>query len=277
VITREGYKVLTHDYRPPIQGGPPVWDGKRKTLDKVTLDTGPNSCAPGWHFCAKPEDALRIGGLWPSGRPSVLLHVRGSRDTVERGVKLRCSRLTILGVLDEGEVERAVGRMSEPFGKHAVRMATSQMHWRYALSRPEQDNERVEYSLRTALKHRGLDNWALRHYPTAGAVRDARDWNAWNAWTAGAIWYARDAWAALDAGAAPAAGDAWSAGADGDAWNAWAAWAALTSEYASLAGWHGEPADRLARGLRDAYACGLEAAMPVGPKTLGWAMVETGE
>lgn len=38
---RDGFKVLTHDFRPPVQGGSPVWDGKRKTLDRVTLDTGP--------------------------------------------------------------------------------------------------------------------------------------------------------------------------------------------------------------------------------------------
>lgn len=170
----EGYKVLTHDYRPPVQGGEPVWDGKRKTLDKVRLDTGPDECAAGWNFCADAKTAFRIAGLWPDGRPSVLLRVKGSRDTIRRGDKLRCSRLTILGVCDEHEVGVAVREMSVPFGEHAARMADSQMLWRLALGRPDGDTAAVVSGLEFALASRGL-GWELRRHDTARAARDARD------------------------------------------------------------------------------------------------------
>jgi hypothetical protein len=81
---------------------------------------------------------------------------------------------------------------------------------------------------------------------------------AWEAWDA------RDAWEAWDAR---------------DAWNEWAAWdarAALTVQYATLNKWtaHDDPM-LLTAGLRDAYRHGLGVALPVGPRTLGWAIDTT--
>lgn len=235
---RDGFKVLTHDYRPPVQSGSPVWDGKRKTLDKVTLNTGPDECAAGWNYCANAETALRIAGLWPDGRPSVLLRVRGSADAVERGDKRRCSRLTIVGVCDECEVGVAVRGLSDAFGEHAQRMADSQMLWRLALARPKRDEAEVVAGLAATLAARGLD-WKLRRHESARAA-----------------WAARDAWAAREA------------------WDARDAWEALTVEYAALQQWTRHDPLLLTTGLQDAYRNGLAIAMPTGPSELGWAMID---
>src|SRR3990167_872278 len=65
-----GYKVLTHDYRPPVRGGAPIFDGATPWLSPpVACDPGPAGCAAGWNFCADLATALRIGGFWPNGRP----------------------------------------------------------------------------------------------------------------------------------------------------------------------------------------------------------------
>lgn len=59
---RHGWKVYTSDRRPPVRGGDPVWSGTLPhTLAPVTLDTGRDECAPGYHYCADLADALRIG------------------------------------------------------------------------------------------------------------------------------------------------------------------------------------------------------------------------
>jgi hypothetical protein len=57
---------------------------------------------------------------------------------------------------------------------------------------------------------------------------------------------------------------------------AWDAWAALTVQFAALAGWTDHNPMLLTTGLRDAFDHGLAVAVPVGPDTLGWAMVENG-
>jgi hypothetical protein len=42
--------------------------------------------------------------------------------------------------------------------------------------------------------------------------------------------------------------------------------------YVSKKQWIKGPCDLLTVGLRDAYAHGLEIAMPTGPEELGWSM-----
>jgi len=70
------YKVFTHDLRPPVQGGAPVWTGQLPyDLPEVAVDTSGDECASGWNACSTPEDALRIAGLWPDGRPSRLFRI----------------------------------------------------------------------------------------------------------------------------------------------------------------------------------------------------------
>jgi hypothetical protein len=217
----------------------------------------------------------------------VLLRVRGGKDTIERGDKLRCSRLTILGVCSEDEVREAVHVMSQLFGEHADAMAESQMKWRRALARPYCDESAVEAGLRAALDARGLSEWKLRQFAAACEVRD-RAWAARDAWATRA---ARDAWDAWDAWATRAMRDvwgAWYARATRDVWGACAArktWdhlgaqdaeSALTVQFAALMGETDHDPMLLTEGLRDAYGHGLSVAVPVGPRTLGWAMVEKG-
>lgn len=67
---REGWKVFTHDYHSPLQGGPAVWDGRdHAILPSVDLDTGLATCAGGWNYCATLADAYQVAGLWSDGRP----------------------------------------------------------------------------------------------------------------------------------------------------------------------------------------------------------------
>jgi hypothetical protein len=155
------------------------------------------------------------------------------------------------------------------------------------------DLKRYGYALKA------WDAWATWDALDSRAARAARD--AWDAWDAWATWDALDSWsarAALDswdtraAWSARAAGDprgairaswdaweawdAWDSRAARDAWNEWAAWdaaAALTVQYAALNKWTFQDDPMLlTAGLRNAYRNGLGVALPVGPRTLGWAI-----
>ena len=258
------FKVLAHDFSPPIQGGAPVWDGVTLPFEmpEVTLDTSMEECAAGWNYTQTLAQALKVTGFWKAGRPSVCLNVAPSSDGITRGDKSRCSRLTILSRCTREEVLAALREMSEPFGEHADRMAESQFAWMHALARPNREKAVVEACLQTALDARGLD-CEIREYESARAAWAARDARA--AWDA---WAARDARAAWDARAARAAWAAW------DGWAAWDAWAALTVEYAALEKWIDHDPLLLTTGIRDAYESGLESALPTGPKVLGYAMKE---
>ena len=232
-----GYKVLTHDLRPPVQGGEPLWNGDTLplVLPKRKLDTGSAECAAGWNYCKDLDTAFQIAGLWPFGRPSRAFLVEPTGKYVERGDKCRAEALGILRPASQREVNAAIRKLSEPFGDHAERMARSQIAWRRALARPKQDEAKVEAGLRRALRARGLD-WPLRRY--------------------GVAWAARDAWAAGDA---------------------WAARDALVVEYAALRGWTKDKPDLLTTGIRSAYEHGLELAIPTGPSELGWAITQEEE
>jgi len=58
---------------------------------------------------------------------------------------------------------------------------------------------------------------------------------------------------------------------------AWDAWDALTVCFAALAGWTKHDPMLLTTGIRDAYAHGLEVAIPTGNGELGWAPVESAQ
>ena len=258
-----GWKILTHDYCSPIQGGPPVWDGTTLpfTLPLRGLDTSKAECGAGWNYCNDLAVAFKIGGFWPTGRPSVALVVEPAADALARGDKRRASGLTLLRLATAEEISVAIDRFSLIFGVHAQAMADEQRAWRLALDRPRRDAAAVERALAEALGARGL-KWGLKLCEDAAwDARAARD--AWDAWDA------RDAWAAWDARDAGAARDARSAWA---AWAAWAARAALTVMYASLQKWIDCAPGMLTVGLREAYGHGLEAVAPVAKNTLGWAM-----
>ena len=296
------YKILTHDWRPPVQGGEPLCDGTLPvTLPKVTLDTSTADCGAGYNYCDSLTTAARIAGLWPSGRPSRCLVVEPSADAIARGDKRRCSSLTITRLCTDDEIRGAMRDLVASWaGAHADELVAEQWAWYVALGRPLRDAAIVEAGLRAALEKRGLADWTLKLYEAAPADRDA--WDAWDAWNAWAAWNARDAraawdaWATWDARDARAAWDAWAArdardardaraawaardARDArDAWNARAAraaWNAMLVRAAASCGWLTSLAgDHLTIGIRDAYSHGLAIALPSGPKELGWAMVE---
>ena len=277
-----GCKVTTHDLRPPVRGGDPIWDGTLPfDLPKVEVDVSDAACAAGWNACREAHTALRIGGLWPNGWPSRLWCVELPDDAIERGDKLRGRTLQI--VTEVTDVREAVARLSEPFGGFADKMIDEQMAWRLALSRPAASNDQIEDGLRVALRSRSLD-WTLRRFPSAWDAWDTWDtWDARDARAAWAVWDARDAraawavravWDARDARAARAARAAWAVWDARDARAAWDARAALTWHYAARKGWIGGSADKYTVGIRDAYAHGLAIALPTGPNELGWAPVD---
>ena len=266
------FKVLDSEYRPPIQGGDPIWDGSTLPYDLplTELDESDEACAAGWNFTDDLAGAFKITGLWKTGRPSLALAVEPIGTYVCRGNKLRSGRLRLLRRATHDEIARAIRRMSEPFGAHAEAMADEQLAWYVALGRPQHDPAAVERGLRTALAARGLNYWTLRAFPSA---RDT--WAVAATWVARAERAARDTW---DAYMTRAVADAWVARAERaawdtfDAWNVWSARTALSLQYAARSGWIEADPALLTTGIRDAYEHGLATAIPVGAGALGWAM-----
>ena len=278
------WKVLTHDYRPPIQGGEPLFSELPCVLPTVELDCGDSDCAAGWNFVDDLAIGIQIAGLWRTGRPNVFVAVEPSADVIRRGQKLRSSGLTVTRFATDVEIQDAILRFSAPFSPHTEAMAQEQWLWYQAIGRPLRDREAVIAGLRAAIDARNLP-WTLKEYPTARDARDAwaawdardardaRDaWAAWDAWDARDAWAAWDAWAARDARDARDAWDAWAARDARDAWDAWDAWAALTVQFASRSGWITRNYDVLTVGIRDAYRNGLGVAIPTGENELGWTM-----
>src|SRR5579863_3122125 len=79
------YKLWTHDFCSPIQGGKPVWDGSLPfTLPPVTLDISDVECGAGWNFTDNLAKGFKIAGLWPNGRPSLVSIVEPTDDMIQR-------------------------------------------------------------------------------------------------------------------------------------------------------------------------------------------------
>ena len=239
------YKILTSDWRPPVQGGEPLCDGTLPvTLPKVTLDTSTADCGAGYNYCDSLTTAATIAGLWPSGWPARCLVVEPSADKIRRREKRRCSQLTLRRLCTDDEIRGAMRELVASWaGAHADGLVAEQWAWYVALGRPLRDEAIVEQGLRAALDKRGLGDWTLYQYR---AARDARD--AWDARAARAAW---------------------------DAWAAWAARNAMLVRAAVTCGWLTILAgDHLTIGIRDAYHHGLAIALPTGPTELGWAMAD---
>ena len=277
-----GWKVTTHDLRPPVQGGEPIWSGDAPhDLPRVECDQGNGECSRGWNFSQKPHTALRIAGLWPNGRPSRLWHVSANGEVVERGDKCRSPVLRIEREATDAEVKDAISELSKPFGEHAAEMVREQVLWREALARPRWNETEVRDALASTLGARGLD-WTLKRFSGARGALAAWDasgarvalaaWDAWYVWAAWAVWATRDARDAGGAWGARDAGCAWDAWGVRAAWDAKDARDALLVFFASRQGWIDAAPDALTIGLRDAYRSGLAIALPTGPNELGWAM-----
>ena len=241
------YKILTHTWRPPVQGGDPLCDGVLPvTLPTVTLDTSRDKCGAGYNYCDSLVTAATIAGFWPDGWPACCLVVEPSADKIRRGNKRRCSQLTIQRLCTDDEIRSAMRELVASWaGAHADELVAEQWAWYVALGRPLRDEAIVEQGLRAALDKRGLGDWTLYRY---GAARAARD--AWAAWDARDARDARDAWAARDA------------------------WDALTVEYSALKKWTKDSPELVTRGILSSYENGLGITIPTEKNELGWAMEE---
>ena len=274
---KDYYKVLTHDLRPPIQGGEPLWadgGGYPIRLPAVVLDMSAGMCDQGWCACGGPHEALKIAGLWPDGWPSRLFAVRSESEWLERGCGLRTAGPLIV----EREMlvtDGILARLHEPMagGLSMEALVCEVQAWRVALGRPERDPAAVEAGLRAALDTRGLRGWELRRFECAQdawrswAARDAKPaWDSWytlgaagtwDTWRVDPSWYGTDVWYLSEPGytwAAHSASDALAMYVD-----------------RSRRGAPGDPY-ALTTGLRDAYRAGLALAVPAGSTELGWAM-----
>lgn len=267
---RRGFKILLHDWSPPVQGGapllvcPPVGPVSFPVvLPPVFLDTSSKNCGAGYNYCGTLAAAAKIAGFWRTGRPAKCLAVTASSDAIERSSKRRASSLILERLCTDEEIKEAMSELVSPWaGSYATHLAWEQWLWYTALGRPEHDEKLVVAGLEAALQHRGLTSWRLKRFANARDARDARD-----------AWTARDAWAAWDAR------DAWAARAAWAAWAARAAWDArdaLTMNTAVGCGWLSSySADHLTFGIRTAYTSGLELAIPTGKYELGYAMAPT--
>ena len=180
---RSGWKILTHDWRSPIQDGEPLCTGVLPVqLPPVTLDTGPSECAAGWNYTATLAGAIEIASILPGGRPARPVAVEAGPDAIERLGKRRASTLRLVRLATGAEIEDALRPLFP--GAHAELMLTAQLDWLSALQRPLRDPKRVQDGLKIALTCRGL-SWRLQQYPHARAT--------WAAWAARAAWAA---WAA---------------------------------------------------------------------------------
>ena len=147
----KGFKILTHDFRPPIQGGDPVFDGHTPfTLPITDCDDSDNRCAKGWNYVADLETGFRIAGLWPNGRPSSCFVVE-AENGIERGNKRRAAKLHLVRSCASQEIETAIERLSIVFKPWDTEIAKEQILWREALSRPMYNPVVVENELEKAL------------------------------------------------------------------------------------------------------------------------------
>ena len=139
------YKIVTHDLRPPLQSGDPIWDGKTLPfiLPTVRLDTSDAECGSGWNYVSDLATGFRIAGLWPTGRPSRVLIVEPDNTHLQRNDKCRAASLTILREAAITEIEEGIVILSMPFGKYAEEMVKEQIAWRRALARPRRDTAQI--------------------------------------------------------------------------------------------------------------------------------------
>jgi hypothetical protein len=293
---KEGWKVLTHNGRLPAPGSPQVWDGTIRT----GLPPDRQGARAGWSFQLELTSALRTSGLWPIGRPSVVVRVSVPvGQCYSHGETAYAPALLIERRATEEEVVSAIGDLSEMFNDYKHEMMNEQLAWRIALSRPTWDAATVASALREALCARSLGSWRLQRLASPALA-----WRAWAEWAAAAsleALTARDDWGFRYALRAKREWFLKSVGATWKTWDPWtttdaeyvsdatteqfqidlcaarAAYSAnfaLTLGFASCQQWLELPPDLLTRGIRRAYEYGLGVALPISPRTLGWAMVE---
>lgn len=165
-----GWKLLTSDGRPPIQGGDAIdLSILPITLPVVACDDSDVECSFGYNFVREIETGFKIAGLWRTGRPNVILAVE-AEEVYERGEKLRTPSLRLVRRATDAEIQDALRKFSVCFGPHADVMAAEQGAWWQALQRPHRNKEGVVRGLQEALESRGL-NWQLREFEGPGEAR----------------------------------------------------------------------------------------------------------
>lgn len=275
------WKLTTYDYRPPVQGGNPIFDGSTPyTLPDVPTD-GKVCSGPGWHSVSKLEAGYKICSMWTR---AWAFEPTGTVVEDADGNKIKSSGGILLREATDEEYRNGILATTEPWaGNHTQRLVDSQRAWQVALSSPAHDPDTVAAMLAIAIAERNLE-WSLRFVETARdtratlVTRDAR--GAWV--TRDARIAARDAWVTRvtrDASyawdttwAATGAWDTWTTKDIRIAWTARDAFPALIVETAALLGWHGDNPELLTIGLREACHHGLAIAVPTGYEQLDWAM-----
>ena len=167
---KQFFKIFTHDFKSPLQGGDVIWDGSLPfDLPKVRLDTSDTKCGAGWNFVDSIATGFRIAGMWPAGRPSIVALVEPGGDAIQRKDKWRSSTLRIRNLASESQIAIAIEEFSQVFKPFESDMAFEQLQWRYALGRPENNETAVVEGLEKALAHRGF-KWTVKRYEAARAA-----------------------------------------------------------------------------------------------------------
>ena len=137
------YKIFTHDFCSPLQGGKPIWDGSLP----FKLDTSETECSYGWNFTDDLAKGFEIAGMWPNGRPSCVTIIEPSEDLIQRGNKWRSSSGKIVRFATEVEIAQGIESFSRVFTGFEKEMTGEQIAWRYALGRPENNEAAVLLTL----------------------------------------------------------------------------------------------------------------------------------
>lgn len=151
-----GFKVLTPDFRPPIQKGhEPLFTEDSKfpiTLPTVELDKSEKECSFGWNFCKDARTAFQISNLTSFKGLNKLFHVTGSEDTIERGNKLRCSQLTLNRPVTEKEIYLS---LKEPNNKQ------EQLYCWFSNPELEENISIITECLQETLKLKSMAGWKV--------------------------------------------------------------------------------------------------------------------
>jgi len=151
-----GYKVLTQDNVPPIQGGKPLFPLNATypiVLPKVDLDISEEDCASGWNFCADTKTTLSVTKITGKfGLNNRIYKVTGSSDSIIRKNKIRCSQLTINSLVTDFEEFKLV---EEPSNKQK-----ELFEW-FNLTRKPINNLIIKTCLLKTLKIKDMSDWSV--------------------------------------------------------------------------------------------------------------------
>ena len=251
------------------------------------LKVGTTLPGQNFHVATSPTEALRLGGLWPGGRPSMLYRLETEDEVTRVGEHAEAASWTVLAAIPPRDHLASLTRELVDFEKEAL---SEQLEWRKALGRPNNDPAKVEQSLRLAMKRRGLKNWRLKRAPSSSWLRqqpvEPSAMYTWSGHATISAWEAWDREADEDEAYDKARRVAWSLWYDPtpfdheDAFNlggvevtpeVWDAWTALVVFYTAEQGWLELPAQSFTAGIREAYEHGLALAKPLERGVLSWA------